>query len=148
MTQRNGFGYYRHMATDGQLHEQAVVRSFMLKDKQERSLFLLSHAKRRRKFTDGLAHFKWLDMRFAHHIPASTAHTAAELVSLLRRKGAGKAVWIISEYAPIDGKEMSLEDAMEQTWGLCRGTILSCIPGKLAFFRGEEMRSEYLLERP
>lgn len=136
------------MAINGETHEQAVVRAFIVKDKQERSLFLLSHPERRRKFTDGLAHFKWLDMRFAHHIRASTAHTAAELVSLLRRKGAGKMVWIISESAQIDGQEMSIEDAMERTWGLCRGTILSCIPGKLAFFRGEEMRSEYLLERP
>lgn len=144
----NDFGYHRGMAIDGQVHEEAVVRAFMVKDKQERSLYLLSRPDRRRKFTDGLAHFKWLDMRFAQQIPASTAHTAAELISLMRRKGAGKVVWIISEYAPIDGREMSLEDAMEQTWDLCRGTILSCIPGKLAFFRGEEMRSEYLLERP
>jgi hypothetical protein len=87
-------------------------------------------------------------MNYAHLIPASTAHTAAELVSLLRRKGAGKTVWVISEHAPMDGQEMGLEEAMEQTRGRCRGTILSCIPGKLAFFRGEEMRSEYLLERP
>jgi hypothetical protein len=121
------------MTIDGQVHEEAVVRAFMLKGRQELSLFLLSKPERRRKFADGLAHFKWLNMRFAHHIPASTAHTAAELVSLLRRKGAGNVVWIISEYAPIDGQEMSIEDAMEQTWGLCRGTILSCIPGKRAF---------------
>jgi hypothetical protein len=26
------------------------------------------------------------------------------------------------------------------------GTILSCIPGKLGFFRGEDMQSELLLE--
>jgi hypothetical protein len=130
------------------MHEQAVIRAFIRKDRQERSLFLLSDPKRRRKFTVGLAHFNWLDMRFAHLIPASTAFTAAELVSLLRRKGAGKAVWVISEYPPIDGQEMDLEEAMEQTRGLSRGTIVSCIPGKLAFFRSEELRGKYLLERP
>lgn len=143
-----GLDYDLHMTSEGQVHEQAIVRAFIRKDKQERSLFLLSNPERRRKFTDGLAHFKWLDMRFAHRIPASTAHTAGELISLLRRKGAGQMVWVVSEYAPIDGRETSLEEAMEQTWGLCMGTILSCVPGKLAFFRGEDMRSEYLLERP
>lgn len=144
----SSFGYHLRMANDGQKHEQAVVRAFIRKDKQERSLFLLSHQERRRKLTDGLAHFKWLDERFMHVIPASTAHTAAEVVSLLRRKGAGKTVWVISEYVPIDGQEMDLEEAMEQTWGRCRGTILSCTPGRLAFFRGEEIRSEYILEHP
>jgi hypothetical protein len=43
---------------------------------------------------------------------------------------------------------MNLEDAMEDTWGAQRGTILSCVPGKLAFFKDEEMRSERLLQRP
>jgi hypothetical protein len=128
-------------------HEQELIRAFILKDKQERSAYLLSNPARRRKFTNGLAHFKWLDERFAHPIPATTAHTAVELVTLLRKKGAGPTVWVISEYGPIDGREMQLAEAMECTWGRCMGTVLSCIPGKLAFFRGEEMRSERLLER-
>jgi hypothetical protein len=136
------------MAIDGQIYEQAVVRAFIRKDKEERSLFLLSHPERRRKFTEGLAHFKWLDMKFAHIIPASTAHTATELISLLRQKGAGKTVWIISEYRAINGREMDLEEAMEQTSGRSMGTILCCIPGRLAFFRTEEIRGKYLLERP
>jgi hypothetical protein len=136
------------MTEISQSHEQGVIRAFILKDRQERCAYLLAHPKRRRTFTDELAHFKWLDERFAHPIPASTAHTAAELVALLRQKGAGKTVWVISESSQLDGKEMPLEDAMKEISGGDMGTILSCIPGKLAFFRGEEMRSERLLERP
>jgi hypothetical protein len=98
-------------------HEQELIRAFILKDKQERSAYLLSNPARRRKFTNGLAHFKWLDERFAHPIPATTAHTAVELVTLLRKKGAGPTVWVISEYGPIDGREMQLAEAMECTWG-------------------------------
>jgi hypothetical protein len=30
---------------------------------------------------------------------------------------------------------MHQEDAMEETWGTQQGTILSCVPGKLAFFK-------------
>jgi hypothetical protein len=136
------------MPEENPIHEVAVVRAFIQKERQERCLFLLGDPKRRRQFTDGLAHLKWLDLRFAHPIPASTAHTAAELAALLRRKGAGKTVWIISEDRSIDGRELPLDAAMGLTWGQCRGTILSCVPGKLAFFRGEEIRSERLLERP
>jgi hypothetical protein len=135
------------MTDIGQTHEQGVIRSFILRDRQERCAFLLSDPKRRRKFTDELAHFRWLDERFAKFIPAGAAHTASELVALLRSKGAGLTVWVVSEYSVIDRREMPLIEAMEQTWGRCMGTILSCVPGKLAFFRGEEMRSERLLER-
>jgi hypothetical protein len=130
------------------VHELEFVRSFIVKARQERCTFLLSNPARRKKFRDELPHFKWLDERFAHPIPAKVAHTAAELVALLRQRGAGQNVWVISQYAEIDGREMSLEAAMEETRGRQCGTILSCIPGKLAFFRDEEMHSERLLLHP
>jgi hypothetical protein len=136
------------MAENLPLHEQEVVRAFIVKNRRERCAFLLSDPARRKKFRDALAHFKWLDERFSHPIPPKTALTASELVALLRQKGAGRTVWVISEYAPIDGREMSLEAAMEETWGRQCGTILSCVPGKLAFFKDEEMHSERLLLHP
>lgn len=130
------------------VHELEFVRSFIVKARQERCTFLLSNPARRKKFRDELPHFKWLDDRFAHPIPPKVAHTSAELVALLRQKGAGQNVWVIPEYAEIDGREMSLEAAMKEVWGNQGGTILSCIPGKLAFFRDEERDSERLLVHP
>jgi hypothetical protein len=118
-----------------------------LKDRRERCAFLLADHSRRQKFRNALAHFKWLDARFAHPISPKTAHTAVELVALLRQKGARRTVWGISEYATIDGREMNLEAAMDEVRGRQCGTILSCIPGKLAF-KDEEMHSERLLLHP
>jgi hypothetical protein len=135
------------MAIDGLLHEQETVQAFIQKPRQERALFLLSQNSRRRDFTDQLAHFKWLDERFMHPIPSSTAHTAAELVALLRKKGAGPTVWVVSEDRSIDAREMSLQDVMKHIWGREIGTISSCVPGKLGFFCDEEMKSERLLIR-
>jgi hypothetical protein len=139
--------YDREMSESLPIHEQEFVRAFILKGRQERCAFLLSNPGHRRKLRDALPHFKWLDERFAHPIPPKLAHTAAELVALLRSKGAGRTVWVISERASMDGREMNLEDAMEETWGAQQGTILSCVPGKLAFFKDEEMHSERLLQR-
>jgi hypothetical protein len=136
------------MAENLTLHEQEVVQAFILKNRRERCAFLLADPAGRQKFRDALAHFKWLDERFAHPIPPKTAHTAAELVALLRKKGAGRTVWVISEYKAIDGREMDLEAAMDEVWGRQCGTILSCIPGKLAYFKDEEMHSERILEHP
>jgi hypothetical protein len=134
------------LASTGSVHEQEFIRSFIQKERRERCSFLLSHPSRRRQFTAELAHFKWLDERFAPAVPGSMAHSAVEMVSLLKRNGAGPTVWIISEDRSIDGRALPLEEAMDCIWGGSMGSVLSCIPGKLAFFRGENMKSELLLQ--
>ncbi len=126
-------------------HEEATIRAFIQKNRQERILALLASPKRRKAITNELAHFKWLDDRFAIPIPASTAHTVKEIATLLRKKGAGKTVWAISEDRDIDGKELELETALRHIWGRGIGTILSCIPGKLGYFEDEDYSR--LLER-
>jgi hypothetical protein len=45
-----------------------------------------------------------------------------------------------------DGKDMELLTALEQIVGYGTGTVLSCIPGKLAHFEGE-IRERFLLFR-
>jgi hypothetical protein len=127
--------------------EEATIRAVIQKSKQDRCVQFLANTKHRSKFTKELAHFKWLDERFAHPISPSTAHTAREISALLRSKGAGPTVHVISEDSRIDGKELDLEEAMGHVWGGQMGTILSCIPGKLGYFEDEEMRSGRLLER-
>jgi hypothetical protein len=92
-----------------------------------------------------LSHFRWLDERFANTIPSSTAHTAAEIAALLRRKEAGERVWVISQRGEIDGQELGLDAALQTIWGTDWGTFLSCVPGKLAYFNEEE--GSFLLER-
>ena len=136
------------LASTGSVHEQEFVRSFIQKERRERSSFLLSDPNRRREFTTKLAHFNWLDERFATSVPGSMAHTSAELVSLLKQNGADPIVWVISEDRSIDGRALALQEAMDSIWGRSVGSVLSCVPGKLAFYRGEEMKSELLLKHP
>ena len=132
----------------GAMHEEMFVKSFIQKERRERALLLLQTPMKRKEFTDKLAHLNWLDERFATHIPGGVAHTADELIALLKQKGAGNQAWVISEDEAIDGRQLPLDEAMKAMWGVCRFTALSCIPGKLAFLRGEEMKSEYLLQHP
>jgi len=68
-------------------------------------------------------------------------------VALLRSKGAGATVHVISEDSTIDGKQLDLEEAISRVTGGGMGTILSCIPGKLGYFEDEEVKSSRLLER-
>lgn len=133
---------------DRTLHERELVASFIPKQKQERVLMFLSNPKRRIEFTRGLAHFDGFDRRYASPLSASKANSAAAAISLLRSKGADQMAWVISEDRNLDNRALPLREAMEAIWGGSMGTILSCVPGKLAFFRSEEMKSDTLLEHP
>ena len=42
---------------------------------------------------------------------------------------------------------MPLHDALNDVVGSSDGTFVSCIPGKLAYFEGEEPNERYILER-
>jgi hypothetical protein len=51
--------------------------------------------------------------------------------------GAPDDCWVFGNH--IDGRQMKLEEALEVI-GLGTGTIVSCLPGKLAFFESEDGR--------
>jgi hypothetical protein len=131
-------------------HEPAVIRAFIQRDKQERFLGFLGNPKHRKKFTDSLSHFRWFDGRFAASIPwkidqnpkltprAKHVSGIENICRLLESKGAGLTCWAISEDAEIDGRELDLRTAIEHVCGRQIGTILSFVPGKLAYFEGED----------
>ena len=52
---------------------------------------------------------------------------------------------MISEQSTIDGQELALEEALSAVWGKGVGSVLSCVPGKLAYFENEE--GSWLLDR-
>ena len=136
-------------------HEQGAIRAFVQPDKQERFLGFLANPKNRKKLTKSLAHFRWFDQRFATPIPWRVDPNAKlwerhlqgieNIYLLLKSKGAGMTCWCISEDSEIDGRELDLRAALELVSGRGIGTILSCVPGKLAYFGGED--EELLLAR-
>lgn len=48
--------------------------------------------------------------------------------------------WVISEDPEMDERELDLREALEHVSGRQIGTILSCVPGKLAYFESEDER--------
>jgi hypothetical protein len=125
-------------------HERQLIRAFILPERQDRYLELLAKPKRRADITDTLAHFKHLDMRYAVQIPGSQRR-ASGILELLKSKGAPETCYALSEDSELDGKEVSLKDALASIVGCGMGTFLSCIPGKLAYFEDEDER--WILER-
>ena len=98
----------------------------------------------RRKFTDQLAHFKDFDPQYCLPIPSNKL-SADNIARELKRRNSPKVVFAISENPALDQKELLLVDALKEIVGRGMGTVLSCIPGHLAFVETETER--FILER-
>ena len=125
-------------------HEQQLVRSFLLPQRQERYLELLFNARRRRDVTSQLAHFKHLDMRWVVKLPPSV-RLSSQLFQVLKEKGAPDVCWAISEDDDLDGKYLLLKEALNTIVGRGIGTFLSCLPGRLIYFEDED--EGWIMER-
>jgi hypothetical protein len=127
--------------------EAAVIRAFVIAAKQDRFIELLAKPKRRRDALKTLYHFKNLDPRFMVKVPAAE-QTASGLESILRSRGAPEFCYAISPDENLDGKSVTLRDAISRiTDRVGHGTLLSCVPGQLGYFEGEEGAERYVLER-
>ena len=126
--------------------EEALIRSFIVKEKRQRIVDLLANPKRRKQVTSSLAHFRDLDPRWMIPILANQQHPR-DIERLLRARGAGDTCYAISEASALDGKTLSPGGALGVVVGYGMGTLLSCIPGVLAFFEGEGPSERCILER-
>jgi hypothetical protein len=127
-------------------HEEQFARSFIVPKKRDRYLTLLESKRGRAKLLDGLNHCRDLDSSCATLIP-SNQQSDSSIESLLRRKGAPETCYVMSDNRDIDGREMSLSDALTETVGMGAGTFISCVPGKLGYFELEGFDGRYILER-
>jgi hypothetical protein len=136
-------------------HERGTVKSFIVRDRQERLLSFVNNPKNRRKFTQELAKIGMIDKRFATSVPWKVdpalelwaRHTQGirNIAQMLRSKGAGQTCWVISDSSNLDGQERELESVLEDVIGGGSATILSCLPGRLAYYSFEH--ESLLLQR-
>ena len=130
---------------EAQLHEEALVRAFIIPAKRRRMVFLLRHKKRRKVVLRSLAHFGDLDVRWSTRIPGAS-QSLEGIEEVLRAKGAPATCYVICDDSSIDGRFMPLKEALEEV-SFGNGAFLSCIPGKLGYFEGEGDGERYILER-
>lgn len=128
------------------LHASAVIRAFVAPERQDRFLALLRSERGREKLRCQLAHFGALDVRFAQRI-AGSAQTPECIARLLRAEGAPETCVLLAEDTALDGRAMPLEDALREVVGRGLGAFVSCVPGRLAYFEGEDAGARYLLRR-
>lgn len=122
--------------------EEALVDAFIIPAKRARYKAFLADSKKRSKLLNGLNHLGDLDPRFATEISAK-----ADVVALLRARGAPEECHIVSDIRELDGKEMPLEEAIEEVVAGEADTLIACVDGRLAYYYGEQGEQRVLLER-
>ncbi len=125
-------------------HEQALIAAFVKRSKRDRYREILSNPRLRHKFTSQLAHFKDFDPKFRLSIPSNKLFIDNIAIELQERHSPN-IVFAISEDYALDQKELPRMEALKQIVGHGMGTVLYCIPGRLAFVETEDER--FILER-
>jgi hypothetical protein len=128
-----------------QEHEAGLV-AFVVRAKRERIETFLANKKNRHKVVDDLWHFREWDPHAVVQL-APSRHTAEAVVAELKRRGAGEDVYLVSATSELDRRVMLLADALRAVVGSSSGTVVSCVPGRLAYFEGEGPGDRCILQR-
>lgn len=128
-------------------HETAFAKAFLLSEKRARFLQYLADPKRRPEQLLRLGHTLPVLPERATVVPGAQDHPA-ELEKLLRARGAGDRCHVIGAGLRCDGRELALAEALRQVCLSGAGAILSCLPGRLAYYRPVAPGAGLLLERP
>lgn len=125
-------------------NEQSLIAAFVKRSKRDRYREILSNPRLRHKFTNELAHFTDFDPKYRLPIPSNKLFVGNITIELQKRHSPS-TVFAISEDPTLDQKELPLVEALEQIVGSGMGTVLCCLPGRLAFVETEDER--FILER-
>lgn len=127
------------MNNRNQTIEESLVQAFVRSERRDRALFELGSSKKRGDFFNKLCHrfTTILDERFMSVIPEPNS-CSDDICNLLKAEGAPKTCYVMSSASDLDLQEVSLTEAMLKVVGLGLPSIVSCIPGKLAYFEAEQ----------
>jgi hypothetical protein len=124
--------------------EAALISTFVNGAKRKHLIEILANPKRRHRATVTLSHFSDFDPSLVRRL-GGDAQTPAEIEGALRSLGAGEHCHVISANRAIDGKHLPLKSALEKVVGQRMGTLLSCVPGELAYYEGEDPADRCIL---
>jgi hypothetical protein len=121
----------------------------LVSNRRERFQASLNGSKARTKLRQRLAHFPDLDERYRLAVPSLDAEQQRGwILSTLKALGAPRSCYLVSENPGWDGERVDLDDALARVMGLGYGTLVSCVPGRVAYFEGEEPGDRWVLNRP
>jgi hypothetical protein len=127
-------------------HEIGFVSSFVIRERWDRYLALLGNPKRRGKLLNRLNHAQDIDPSLARPVPLGCV--AESLAVLLEKLGAGETCYVIADASDMDGRTLPLREALWRVSVHGFGVVVSCLPGRLCFYKPESPTPGFILERP
>lgn len=125
-------------------NELSLIQAFVKRNKRDRYREMVANPLLRHKFIGQLAHFTDFDPQY--RVPFASDQLFVRNIAIeLQRRQSPSIVFAISEDPALDQKDFVLAEVLEQVVGRGMGTVLSCIPGRLAFVETEDER--FILER-
>jgi hypothetical protein len=125
-------------------HENGLAL-FVIPAKRARFRESLGSPRRRKKLLGQLDHFDHLDEKWATEAPLGSPDDVA---ANLRSRGAPETCHVVSSDEDLDGRELPLLAALAAIEQGYSGTFVSCVPGRLAYFRSEPPSRGLILQRP
>lgn len=122
--------------------EAAFVSAFIVKERRDRYLYLLSSSRRRERILSSLYHCRDIDLRYSREVTTTGGTT---LEDQLRIAGAPQTCYVISTDENHDGLETNLHDVLEE-YAIGNAMLISCVPGRLGCFV-DEYGSAFILQR-
>lgn len=129
---------------DEYVNHLSRLSAFVAAKKKERWVELAGSPRGREKLRAGLPHFSDWNARSVHRFTADK-QTCASVAEALRSNGAPEIAYVVSASRDLDGACLTLDHALRETVGRSNGTVVSCIPGVLAFYEGEMPGERYML---
>jgi hypothetical protein len=126
-------------------HEIGFISSFIIPKRRERYLSLLGNLKRRGKVLNRLNHSQDVDLSLARQVPPGCI--GESLAILLEQRGAGETCYVIADASDMDGQTMNLREALWQSSVHGFGVVVSCLPGRLCFYKPESPTTGFILEK-
>jgi hypothetical protein len=127
-------------------HEEAFAKAFLPSEKRARFIQHLADSKRRKEMLERLDGDLPYMPGFATEVPGRQDFPS-ELEKLLQAKGAGPTCHVIVNGLKADGRDLPLREALDLICMHAAGAILSCIPGRLAYYKPESPGAGLILER-
>jgi hypothetical protein len=131
--------------------ESQLVSAFIAKNIRDRYRFLLcsSDPRKRSQCLDRLNHCDDFDPRFVTWLPQDPRSVTRKLkvADLLRQRGSPECVYVMTAGSAVDGTMISLSDALHEIELAGWGALISCIPGKLAYYYDEQGQRHAILVR-
>jgi hypothetical protein len=121
-------------------HERAFVENFIDSRRRERFLEALASPKGRKVFHRELCHPHFSNFLLSKYVGrvAPSEQDARSIAGRLEGMGAPDLCWVFGNN--IDSQAMKLEEALVSLVGWQTGTIVSCLPGELAYLESEDGR--------